>query len=230
MRLFVLSAAGLAALAAPAAAAEKCFDKATLSYVDCPQPAPIRPVQPAPAPVAPAEPIQPWSGFYIGAHGGYAWSDVEGATGLGAVSEDADGFLAGGQVGFLKQYDSNLVLGLEVDGSGVFGDDDSGTREAELNFLSSARVRVGYAADRFMPYVTGGVALADWDYSEPGVSVSDTTVGAVAGGGVEILADENWMVRGEGLYYFLDDDQSVPGGEVGIDDAVVGRIGLTYKF
>lgn len=220
------AALAAAAVAAPVAAtAQNCFDKATLTYVDC-APEPAAPLAPPP----PIEPIQPWTGLYLGAHGGYGVGEVSGVTPGGAVSEDLEGFIAGGQIGFLKQYPSNIVLGLELDGSTLIQDDNDGLTEAEIDWMTSARARLGVAADQVMPYVTGGVALVGWQYAEPGLSVDDTAVGLVAGGGLELLADENWLLRIEGLYYFLDEEQDVVGGSVGVDDVIVGRGGISYKF
>lgn len=232
MRSMLLSAAALAAGAvavSPAAAADKCFDKATLTYIDCPA---IEPIEAplAPAPLLPAEPIEPWSGLYIGGHLGYGYSEATGTGGLGEISEDIDSLAVGGHVGFMRQFDSNLVLGLEADASALFKEDTDEVADAEIVWLSTARARLGFAIDQVMPYVTGGVALVNWEYEEPGATADETSFGYVAGGGVELLTYQNWMLRAEGLYILIDDDQSLPGGSVGLDDAIVGRGGLTYKF
>lgn len=70
-----------------------------------------------------------WTGFYVGAHGGYASGEVQGNLqydpGLGPVdlfqgkpsrSIDIDGGFGGVQVGFNQQA-GNVVYGLEIDGS-----------------------------------------------------------------------------------------------------------------
>ena len=61
-------------------------------------------------------PIMNWTGFYIGGHVGGAWSDVDWAnvtlTGE-RVSNDASGFIGGGQIGYNQQFGS-LVLGVEA--------------------------------------------------------------------------------------------------------------------
>src|SRR5262245_64013306 len=56
-----------------------------------------------------------WTGFYVGAHAGYAWADFAGTdtlTGLISGSEQAAGFIYGGTVGFNYQVGS-LVFGVE---------------------------------------------------------------------------------------------------------------------
>ena len=56
-----------------------------------------------------------WTGFYIGGHAGYAWSDVTwdnvSLTGE-PVSNDDSGFIGGGQVGYNWQF-GQVVLGIE---------------------------------------------------------------------------------------------------------------------
>jgi outer membrane immunogenic protein len=76
---------------------------------------------PVKAPVA--QPIAPpsWTGFYIGAHGGWAWSEQNdwsiGSTGEGLMGQGKlSGGLAGGQFGYNWQMGS-LVFGLQGDGS-----------------------------------------------------------------------------------------------------------------
>ena len=96
-----------------------------------------------------------WSGFYIGAHGGWGFND-------GAFD---DGFVVGGQLGINWQF-NNFVFGIEGDGSFVdYGSVDS---------LETIRGRVGLAFDRFLVYGTGGGAFQDFD-----------DLGWVGGGGVE---------------------------------------------
>ena len=96
-----------------------------------------------------------WSGFYIGAHGGWGFGD-------GAFD---DGFVVGGQLGVNWQF-NNFVLGAEGDGSFVdWGDTDA---------VGHDPLRGGFAFDRFLPYGTGGAAFEDFE-----------DVGWVAGGGVE---------------------------------------------
>ena len=253
MRHIITSAVAAGAalcVASPAAAQEKCFDKGTLSYIDCPQPAPA---PPPPAPVVYTPPPPAWTGWYLGAHAGHAWSDFDGSyVDVEFDDLDVDGFLVGGQLGYNHQFENNWVLGAEIDASAVFADDGVTVGgpavttqtfprriEAELDWLASARLRLGYASDKWMPYVTGGVALAGWsaDGSYPGgaFSVDETSFGGVAGAGVEHMFDPNWVIGVEGLYYFFDDDEDISaagfaGDSVSLDNVIVGRLRLNYKF
>ncbi len=78
---------------------------------DLPQraPAPYR----APAVVAPV-PVYNWTGFYIGANGGYGWAGASASSGGMTVDGgDLKGPFAGGQVGFNYQT-GMFVFGVEV--------------------------------------------------------------------------------------------------------------------
>src|SRR5690625_5104433 len=74
----------------------------------------IVPVQPtAPAPVVDSSSV--WEGFYAGLNAGYGWGEgsLE-VTGLGSVTDDIDGWLAGGQIGY--NFDAGgFILGVETD-------------------------------------------------------------------------------------------------------------------
>ena len=134
---------------------------------------------PPPAPMLSTTPIAyNWSGFYIGAHGGW---------GFGGGAFD-DGFVVGGQVGVNWQFNS-FVLGAEGDGSFV----DWGGSDA----VGTVRLRGGFALDRFMPYVTGGAAFQDFE-----------DVGWVAGGGIEYAFTDNVSFGVEYLHYDFDGDNS----------------------
>lgn len=72
-----------------------------------------RPVYKAPSYLSPA-PIYNWTGFYIGAHGGYGWSNFSGDGTFGPGSATAKGFLGGGQLGYNYQI-GQFVIGAEAD-------------------------------------------------------------------------------------------------------------------
>lgn len=260
MRSGYFAAAAAAAFVVPtfgapvdAHAAEKCFNKATLTYEDCPKPpAPA----PAPAPVVAAPPPTPWTGPYIGAHAGYAWADADvtpegenllelNGVGLDDDEFDIEGFLAGGQIGYLHQFRNNLVVGGEIDGSWVWADEEIGAFglpganvvgeediEGELDYLASARLRLGYALGNVMPYATAGVSLSGWEFSVDDEDEDVTAFGGVAGAGLEALLAERFVVGVEGLYYFFDEAEDFGTDEdiVDINNVLVGRVRASYKF
>ena len=110
-----------------------------------------------------------WSGPYIGAFAGYGWAKQHDVSNPNAAEQKADDFLGGVTLGYNYQFDNNIVLGAEIDQSfGKVGKSWGGSNqydpyygEDSISNLGTARVRVGYAADRFLPYITGGLAWAD---------------------------------------------------------------------
>lgn len=59
---------------------------------------------------------------------------------------------------------------------GAFNNSSSG---AGLNWISTERIRLGYVAGLFMPYITGGLAIAQSAYSSNLINLySDTFISA----------------------------------------------------
>ncbi len=119
---------------------------------------------PAYVPYAPV-PYFNWSGLYFGLNGGGGWgrsshtdANFGNATGEFGVS----GGLIGGTLGFNYQVGS-WVWGLEgdLDWAKIHGNSGpiGGVQyDSYLQWLGTVRGRVGFAFDRFLPYVTGGLA------------------------------------------------------------------------
>ena len=62
------------------------------------------------------------------------------------------------------------------------------------------RGRLGYAAGRFMPFVTGGAAFGDIRASTPGLGGGNTTnAGWTVGAGIEFALVGNWTAKAEYL-------------------------------
>jgi outer membrane immunogenic protein len=174
---------------------------------------------------APVEPIAPvyvpynWTGFYAGVQAGYQFGKVSGPyqnaarTDSGPYSFDPDSGLIGGYAGYNYQYNS-IVLGIEGDGNAVVGSKTTDhdiylgvpyVVRAEQTWSANARLRLGYAIDRFLPYVAGGVAFGNikTDYTYPGVPfISETTsrVGWTIGAGLEYAFTDNVIARIEYRY------------------------------
>lgn len=105
----------------------------------------------------------------------------------------------------------DLLLGVEVDASlaSIDGDlavpgiltDKTGTGEYE--WLSSAKVRAGWATDDLLLFATGGVAFAGFDYEdETGCEFTQTRKGFLIGGGGEMKISDRASVKGE--YNYID--------------------------
>ena len=163
-RLFVAGVA-LLALASTAAAA------------DLPGP---QPYYKAPAFVPP--PFT-WSGFYLGVNGGGAFGTSTWDT---AGSINTSGGLVGGTIGYNYQI-NHFVIGAEgdVDWASISGSTTTiacpaGCKTGD-SWLATARGRVGYAADRFLPFVTGGAAFGNINATTAGLTTSTTNAGWTVG-------------------------------------------------
>src|SRR5262245_7278677 len=147
-----------------------------------------------------------WTGFYIGINGGGAWGDSKWDS-IGTAF-DVSGAMIGGTAGYNWQF-GPWVLGLEgdVDWTNIDGKSNAicpvGCTTSN-SWLMTVRGRVGYAFDRFMPYITGGLAVGDIKASQPGfVGTDDTNAGWTAGGGFEFIIAGNFSAKAEYLYVDL---------------------------
>src|SRR2546423_927938 len=111
--------------------------------------------QPGPA----YNPIYTWTGFYLGINGGGGW----GRSQWDALDTfDLSGGVIGGTVGYNWQF-GQAVIGAEgdIDWSGIKGTSTVlclGGCETRNKWLATARGRLGFAFDRFLPYFTAGLA------------------------------------------------------------------------
>ena len=189
------------------------------------------------APMAP--PPYNWTGFYVGLNAGGSWGTQDNAlvtiTGVTAAtnSNNLNGFIGGGQIGYNWQM-NQWVFGLEADFQGSSQKDDgtffipggalllvvpatSVAYTDKLNWFGTVRGRLGWAFDRWLPYVTGG-----WAYGH-GTIDGTTTIGGVTtsfsgsqdysgwtlGGGLEWAFMNNWSARVEYLYIDFGDGPTV---------------------
>jgi len=163
-----------------------------------------RPAYKAPMYVAPFS----WTGFYIGINGGYGWGKTNWSNVFGSSGDfNVKGALVGGTFGYNLQTGA-WVWGLEADldaswikGSATNAFCGAVGCETRNRWLATGRGRIGYAWDRFLPYVTGGVAFGNSKISAPaGVSSNKTNVGWTAGAGLEYAFLGNWSAKAEYLY------------------------------
>jgi outer membrane immunogenic protein len=206
-----------------------------------------------------------WSGFYAGGTLGSSRSNSD-WKGRGEYADYlADGFgngignfskelrdtstLLGVYAGYNIQS-GNLLYGFEVDYSRanssknaqLDGGEGYVRLDSELKALGSARVRLGYAADKLLVYGTAGIALNDTDhkwidrndfYSVTSKGSTSKDVGWVAGAGIEYALTDKMILRGEGLYYDFSStsDRDPAGAKFSVEqDVKVLRAGLAYKF
>ena len=193
-----------------------------------------------------------WSGVYVGGQIGYAFGSADYVYDSGSdpaynYSHDPDGFIGGLYGGYNYQFANRIVLGGEADivwgdleDTGVApGDPDRYDATTEVDWMGSARVRLGYAFDRFLPYVTGGVAFGHFDFEERdfGAFYGDgdgDLIGWTVGIGGEYAFTDNWIVRGEYRYTDFDEENftsNVSGDVYDVDiDTHDIRLGVAYKF
>ena len=125
----------------------------------------------------------------------------------------------------------------------------STTASMSTSWLFTGRERLGWAADHWLVYVTGGLAVGKENFSQtitllaPFVetaSFSSTRVGWTVGAGVEYALSRNWSIKGEYLHVDL--------GSVGLNGTTtppfaglanpgsvrltteIARAGVNYRF
>ena len=189
MKKILLTTTALIALGiAPAAAA----DLAARPYTKAP---------------AAAIAINNWTGFYLGAMGGYA---QENSSGIGTLS----GGFAGGTAGYNWQT-GNLVFGLEADGAWADVGRDRRTssrasRRSDYTIRAMGtvrwprRLRLRPGPRSTAPAATRGPTTA-CRATALGVSISDSQFhsGWTVGAGVEVMFAPKWSVKAEYLYQEL---------------------------
>lgn len=182
---------------------------------------------PVKAQVVAPPPVFSWTGFYIGANAGYAWGSGKGAADYYGLSPD--GWFGGGQVGYNYQFQNNVLIGVEADLQGSDISNSANGVNSKLDYFGTVRARLGYAYDRFLPYVTGGLAYGKNTINDLGYSDSNTHVGWTVGGGLEYAITNNWTARAEYLYMDLGKKTYDNIGDAGIT-ASTARLGVNYKF
>jgi outer membrane immunogenic protein len=156
-------------------------------------------------------PFFTWNGFYLGINAGYGfgrsdWTDT--VTQVSTGGFNVNGTLVGGTAGYNLQF-GGWVVGVEADAAwtnikGATTTNCVSTCETSSDWLATARGRLGYAFDRFLPYVTAGAAFGGLKGSVAGFgSFSETAVGWTAGGGVEYAFIDHWSAKVEYVYVDL---------------------------
>ena len=211
MKKFLLGAVGFVALVltAPASAADLA----------------ARPYTKAPPMIAA---IYDWSGFYIGANGGWGSSrncwDVTPPTVAVTAAEgchDATGGVAGGQIGYRWQS-AGWVFGLEAQGdwadlrgsnASQFFTVPAQTNRSKIDAFGLFTGQIGYAWNNALLYVKGGAAITDSRFTTidtaTGILTSSTgdstRWGGTIGAGLEYGFASNWSVGVEYDHLFMQD-------------------------
>ena len=192
-------------------------------------------------------------------------SDIANSNFFQGVNPNLNGTGAAGGVQIGYNYQINqIVVGAEADIDAlsarkssiigptavVGGNPQTLVQSARTTYLATVRARLGLAVDRWLVFVTGGVAFGDNKFSGSVIfnntvpiytgSVSRTRTGYALGGGVEYAVTNNWTVKAEYIYANLGTTSFIGAGP----NAVAGytithrarlqenlvRVGINYKF
>jgi outer membrane immunogenic protein len=194
-------------------------------------------------------PVFSWTGLYIGANIGGAWTtdSVTDTLAVVSLSTDNSGFIGGAQVGFNYQI-NNFVLGVEWDIDGTTLSKTSstvasaiGTLQASTNtdWISTLTGRAGLAFDRWLFYVKGGGAWVQESATlanlttGTSVSASNSRSGWTVGVGTEWAFAPPWSAKLEYDFVRLDDfsTSSFTGDTVTFSrDINMVKAGVNYRF
>jgi outer membrane immunogenic protein len=146
---------------------------------------------------------------------------------------NASGAELGGLIGYNYEFQNHLVLGVEgkggylwlrkSDASDIFtivqyNNTYAVQTSLKTHYLATFGPRIGYAFCKWMPYVTGGLAIGDIDFhqditdfqprppSPENARGSDTNVGWMVGAGLQYAITPHWSAR---LQYEFDDLGSI---------------------
>jgi outer membrane immunogenic protein len=226
MRKFLLATISLAALGL----AGQAF------AADLPNKAPAYKAAPVPM-------LYNWTGFYVGVYGGGGWGQHDRSMAGFNNSYNSSGGLIGATAGYNWQFNNPLVVGLEGDiaWANIKGDDGGvggSTDQSTYRWLGSVRGRLGYAANNWLFFGTGGWAFANIRHGNNGAptdTFDNTRSGWTVGGGVEYAFLPNWTVRADYRYFdFGSYSRSAPANAVNpysvANKLQTVTIGLSYKF
>ena len=234
----------------------------------------------ADAPTSVRPPAFSWAGFYFGVNLGagvpaYRTERLQSVSGFGSTvfdlypqGRERPGVTFGAQAGYNWQY-GHWVYGLETEldfldaRRGPIGTFPAPpvywpigvasytlTADASGTYFGSLRGRLGFAVDRTLFYVTGGVASGGWrgastltlnggglgNVFTSGLSASSRTK-YLFGAGVEYALDPNWSARAE--YLFLNQSHNTEVFDNGSafdyasqrwSESHILRFGMNYRF
>ena len=203
------------------------------------------------------DPGYDWTGPYIGIQGGYGWGTNNYTYTAAAADNDTDidmdGFVGGATIGANWQHES-LVFGLEGDVSfaDISGDENTVNDPvpttpclslgegctADVDWFGTARARLGFAVDNWMPFIAGGLAFGGIEGTAdlgacalPNCDFDKTRFGWTVGGGVEVGFADNWSAKLEYLYVDLGEPSfNAPTVQSDNVDFSVIRAGLNFNF
>src|SRR5476651_1671019 len=206
-------------------------------------------------PASAADPVQLGSAFYLGGNVGYgfgtATATLSDPGGGAAGATNQTGQLFGGVQGGYDHYlPSRLMLGVELDVSFAgymdlaqvmsYRASATGGANEQLEYLATARGRLGWGMGDWTPFLTGGFAWASTRLSRTDFTTGfeDATAGRlrtgyVVGAGIDHALDKSWSARFEYLYTNLGATGFQFNSGARYDsqyDLHRFRLGLNYRF
>jgi len=223
-------------------------------------------VSPPDSPPIVITPAFNWGGSYTGFQAGYAFGTSKHKTlptadpqrdaleELSGSNLRSKGFLGGVYSGYNFEASNGLVLGIEADAAYAgwrakhreLNGEDAIVVGKKIVWTGAVRARAGYALDRFMPFISGGLAVAQIQDSvfldQPGFTSGLAPSiyqkrrrfrsGYTLGAGVDYAFNDNTIMRLE--YRFTDlGKQSFASDNASISNRLQSneiRMGIAYKF
>jgi opacity protein-like surface antigen len=185
-----------------------------------------------------AAPPYNWSGLYVGANFGGAWSNgslnIAGNSPYGGLTE----FIGGIQAGYNYQA-GHLLFGVEGDFDGASFNHPTlpvpTLGSVNQHWVSTMAGRVGLVNDRWLVFAKlgGGWVQSNATVNLPGSSWSgsSTNGGWLLGGGIEYGFKPHWTVKLEYDYLALSNwtSATVPAVQLSHDLQMI-KAGINYKF
>ncbi len=204
-----------AALAAALGASLTVAAPASSSAADFP----ATPYYTAPEPLS----AYSWAGPYLGATAGFEWGSVDNS------GTKPSGIAGGIEAGYNWQSGA-FVFGGETDIQLSGADDTLSPFEFSNPWFGTLRGRAGVSLNNVLLFGTAGLAYGDIRADSALLSESHTSIGWVAGGGVEVGFTPRWSAKAEWLYLDLADlNFSVTGTSNGLAADLL-RMGVNYRF
>lgn len=149
-----------------------------------------------------------WSGFYVGLHAGYFSGDAVVTEGGITPGGSVNGFIGGPLAGYnFPAHNGPFLFGVEAD-FGLSGAVGHGLQQQDavldlynydLHWNAHVRARAGVPMGGFMPFVAGGLAVADFDVTEATI-FGGVYTGWTIGAGVDARLSDRVIGRAEVLY------------------------------
>jgi len=175
-----------------------------------------------------------WDGFYAGVFAGYGFGNINQTGDVNTA--DLTGWLGGVKGGLNYTVGQGVVLGATADlALADVGIEDDGDYAYKMGWVGTVQARVGMDAGAFLPYVSGGIALAGLTANELLPTAGEDKkmhTGWTIGGGVEVSLMQNLSLDVNYRYIDLGEQEySLGSGDntIKLTSSAI-TAGLNYKF